>query len=180
MKFISASSNCCEQENRGKGLWEGFSTSVREELLLPPEHKSTSVAEKVLLPFLFSLLLFHVPVSVWLCPITPLSLGRDGDMALGAADGHSHRQRHEMPQIQVQWVGNLLSPQFHDLWGLQALISMGFVLQGALLGPSAAAQCRPWSWAVSPCPEVSAALPSVLEQLLLAMDGTMSWLRQER
>lgn len=100
-------------------------------------------------------------------------------MALGTADGHSHRQRQEMPQIQVQWVGNLLSPQFRDLWGLQSPISMGFVLQGALLGPSAAAQWRPLSLAVSPCHGASAALPSVLEQLLLAVDGTMSWLSHD-
>lgn len=29
------------------------------------------------------------------------------DLALGAADGHSRRQRQEMPQIQMQPVGNL-------------------------------------------------------------------------
>lgn len=71
MRLISTNPNCCEQENRGEGLWEGFSASAREELLLAPEHESTSVGEKVLLPFLFSLFLFHVPVSVCLCPITP-------------------------------------------------------------------------------------------------------------
>lgn len=64
MKLISTNPNCCEQENRGKGLWEGFSASAREELLLASEHKSTSVGKKVLLPFLFSLFLFHVAVSV--------------------------------------------------------------------------------------------------------------------
>lgn len=44
-----------------------------------------------------------------------------------------------MPQIQVQPVGNLFGPLFCDLWGLQSPISMGFVLEGAFLGPSAAA-----------------------------------------
>lgn len=63
MKAISTNPNCCEQGNTGEGLWEGFSAPARE-LLLAPEHESTSVGEKVLLPFPFSLFLFHVPVSV--------------------------------------------------------------------------------------------------------------------
>lgn len=61
------------------------------------------------------------------------------DLALGVADGHRHRQRLEMPQIQVQPVGSLFGPQFHDLWGLQSPVSMGFVLEGAGVGLSAAA-----------------------------------------
>lgn len=64
MNLISTNPNCCEQGNTGTGLWEGFSASAREELLLAPEQKPTSVGVKVLLPFLFSLPLFHVPVSV--------------------------------------------------------------------------------------------------------------------
>lgn len=81
-----------------------------------------------------------------------------------------------MPQVQLQRVGNFLSPQFHDLWGLQSLISVGFVLPGALLGPRAAAQRRPRApgLAVSPCHGMGAALPWVLGQLLLARDGPRS------